>query len=110
MAQSSGVPAATPDAAAGQAVFNDNCVACHGVLALGDGEAVSQLGGNIPTALAGLNYLRTAVPSEMFDRVLDQLVRLSCWLTHTVRNGHRPERRLLALDKEIPLADLDALN
>jgi len=56
-----------------------------------------------------VNFLYYGVPSEMFDRVLDQLVRLSCWLTDSFRDGNRPERRLLALDEEIPLTELDAL-
>ncbi len=79
----------------------------HGRECPGSAEAKNLLllAGGMP-----VNFLYYGVPSEMFDRVLDQLVRLSCWLTHKVRNGHRPERRLLALDKEIPLADLDALN
>ncbi|MGB3713883.1 MAG: cytochrome c [Candidatus Promineifilaceae bacterium] len=61
----------TPDASSGRAVFNDNCVACHGLLALGDGEAVSELGGNMPTALADADYLRAAVPGEMFGVITE---------------------------------------
>jgi mono/diheme cytochrome c family protein len=60
-----------PDASSGQAVFNDNCVACHGLLALGDGEAVSQLGGNVPIALAAPDILRSAVPIEMYEVITE---------------------------------------
>jgi mono/diheme cytochrome c family protein len=71
LAQTASAPETPPDAPSGRVVFNDNCVACHGLLALGDGEAVSQLDGNMPTALAGPDYLRAAVPEEMFGVITE---------------------------------------
>ncbi|MFN2188654.1 MAG: c-type cytochrome, partial [Candidatus Promineifilaceae bacterium] len=71
LAQSLNTPEAKPDAAAGREVFNDNCVSCHGTLAMGDGRAVAELNGHIPTALASQEYLRDAVPSEMFQVITD---------------------------------------
>lgn len=57
-----------------------------------------------------VNFLYYGVPSEMFDRVLNQLVRLSCWLSAGFLSGNRPNRRLLALDHDISQTDLDALD
>jgi mono/diheme cytochrome c family protein len=75
LAQSASVPSAPPDAASdalsGRAVFNDKCAGCHGLLALGDGEAVSELGGNMPTALADPDFLRAAVPGELFGVITE---------------------------------------
>jgi len=70
-AQSASTPEGTPDATAGRTAFIDNCVACHGLLAMGDGEAVNQLAGNIPTALADPDFLQTAVPAELFGVITE---------------------------------------
>ncbi len=54
-----------------------------------------------------VNFLFYGVPSEMFDRVLEQLVRLTCWLTRAYREGEPVQRRLLALDREILLKEVE---
>jgi mono/diheme cytochrome c family protein len=71
LAQTPSAPESPPDATAGRDAFNDNCASCHGQLAMGDGRAVSQLSGNIPTAMADPDYLRTAVPAEMFSVITE---------------------------------------
>ena len=71
LAQTGSRPEAPPDASSGREVFNDSCSGCHGTLALGDGDAVDQLAGNLPTALASIDYLRTAVPAEMFTVITE---------------------------------------
>ncbi len=59
-----------------------------------------------------VNFLYYGVPSEMFDRVLSQLIRLSCWMVEQFKAGKAVAPRLLALDREIPLKELgkDSLN
>jgi len=71
LAQTSSAPESPPDGAAGRDAFNDNCLSCHGQLAMGDGRAVDQLNGNIPTALADPDYLSTAVPAEMYSVITE---------------------------------------
>ena len=71
LAQTYNAPESPPDASAGRDAFNDNCASCHGQLAMGDGRAVSQLSGNIPTALADPDFLRTVVPAEMFSVITE---------------------------------------
>jgi mono/diheme cytochrome c family protein len=71
VAQSINTPSVPPDALTGRTVYNDNCVTCHGISAMGDGEAVSQLGQNIPTALAGTDFIRSTNPSEMFQVITE---------------------------------------
>lgn len=66
--QSSAVPGEPPNAAAGLATHNERCANCHGPRGLGDGELAPNLP-NPPAAHASLDYLRAAVPSEMFDVV-----------------------------------------
>jgi mono/diheme cytochrome c family protein len=65
-AQDSPTPAEPPDAAAGLLIFNERCANCHGPQALGDGELAANLP-NPPAALASPEYLRAAIPANMFD-------------------------------------------
>ncbi len=67
-AQSGAVPGERPDAAAGLPVHSERCANCHGVIGQGDGELAANLP-NPPAAHGSTEYLRTAVPSEMFDVV-----------------------------------------
>ncbi len=71
VAQSINTPSVPPDALTGRTVYGDNCLACHGIMAMGDGEAVSQLGQNVPTALAGTEFIRSTNPSEMFQVITE---------------------------------------
>lgn len=53
-----------------------------------------------------VNFLYYGVPSEMFDRVLKQLIQLSCWLVEQNKADKAIPPKLLALDREIPLKAL----
>jgi hypothetical protein len=53
-----------------------------------------------------VNFLYYGVPSEMFDRVLKQLMQLSCWLVEQHKTGRAIPPKLLAVDKEISLEEL----
>jgi mono/diheme cytochrome c family protein len=68
--QSGSAPAQPPDAAAGLRVHAERCANCHGAQGLGDGELASGLP-NPPAAHAAPDYLREAVPAEMFNLVTD---------------------------------------
>ena len=67
-AQEPAVPPATPDASTGLEIFAERCSNCHGPMGLGDGEMASQLP-QPPAAIGSQEYLRQAVPAEMFDVV-----------------------------------------
>lgn len=67
-AQEPAVPPETPDAGAGLETFAERCSNCHGPMGLGDGEMAPQLP-QPPTAVGSQEYLRQAVPAEMFDVV-----------------------------------------
>lgn len=66
LAQAGAAPNETPNAQSGRLIYNDSCAGCHGFQGMGDGQAVSQIAPNIPTALADRDYLRQAVPAEMY--------------------------------------------
>lgn len=68
VAQSTSTPSEPPDAESGVAIYSERCANCHGQQGLGDGELAADLP-NPPTALASPDYLRAAVPSEMFDTI-----------------------------------------
>lgn len=68
VAQSTSTPSEPPDAESGVAIYGERCANCHGQQGLGDGELAADLP-NPPTALASADYLRGAVPSEMFDTI-----------------------------------------
>lgn len=59
-------PAEPPDAAAGLPIHEERCATCHGQTGQGDGELAANLP-NTPAAHGSTEYLRTAVPAEMFD-------------------------------------------
>lgn len=65
-AQTVTLPAEPPDAVAGLATHAERCANCHGVTGQGDGELAANLP-NPPAAHASLEYLRAAVPAQMFD-------------------------------------------
>jgi len=70
----------------------------------GKGERVRNiylLAGGMP-----VNFLYYGVPSEMFDRVLKQLMQLSCWLVEQHKTGQPVPAKILAVDKEISLQEL----
>ncbi|UCG23171.1 MAG: c-type cytochrome [Chloroflexota bacterium] len=66
--QSQAVPAEPPIAAAGLNVHAERCANCHGPTGQGDGELAANLP-NPPVAHGSLEYLRTAVPADMFDTI-----------------------------------------
>lgn len=65
-AQGNDVPAEPPDAATGLPIHEERCATCHGQTGQGDGELAANLP-NPPAAHGSTEYLRTAVPAEMFD-------------------------------------------
>ena len=67
-AQEPAVPAEPPIAAAGLNTHSDRCANCHGPSGLGDGELAANLP-NPPAAHASLEYLRAAVPADMFNTI-----------------------------------------
>ena len=73
--QSGSAPDETPDAAAGLRIHAERCANCHGAQGLGDGELASGLP-NPPAAHAAPEYLRPAVPAEMFDLVSNGRVEM----------------------------------
>ncbi|UCG26299.1 MAG: c-type cytochrome, partial [Chloroflexota bacterium] len=66
--QSQSIPTEPPTAAAGLNVHGERCANCHGPVGLGDGELAANLP-NPPVAHGSLEYLRSAVPADMFDTV-----------------------------------------
>jgi mono/diheme cytochrome c family protein len=62
------VPAEPPIAAAGLNTHSERCANCHGPRGLGDGELAANLP-NPPAAHASLEYLRAAVPADMFNTI-----------------------------------------
>ena len=65
-AQAGVVPAEPPDAATGLPVHAERCATCHGATGLGDGELAANLP-NQPIPHGSTEYIRTAIPAEMFD-------------------------------------------
>jgi mono/diheme cytochrome c family protein len=68
LAQSDLTPEDPPDAEAGLPIHADRCATCHGATGQGDGELAPNLP-NPPTAHGSTEFLRTAIPSEMFDTI-----------------------------------------
>ena len=66
--QEPAVPAEPPIAAAGLSTHSERCANCHGPRGLGDGELAANLP-NPPAAHASLEYLRPAVPADMFNSI-----------------------------------------
>lgn len=56
----------TGNVANGLGIYQQRCATCHGVIGLGDGEIADQAI-NPPTPLADTGYLRSAVPSQMYE-------------------------------------------
>jgi mono/diheme cytochrome c family protein len=73
--QSGSAPAEPPDSAAGLRAHAERCANCHGPQGLGDGELAAGLP-NPPAAHAAPDYLREAVPAEMFDLVTNGRVEM----------------------------------
>lgn len=67
-------PDATPDAAAGLEIFAARCANCHGPLGMGDGEQAAQLPVP-PAALGSADYVRQAVPAQMFDVITNGIMQ-----------------------------------
>jgi len=70
VAQESEIPTLPPDAETGQPIHAERCANCHGPLGQGDGELAPNLP-NPPAAHGSTEYLRTAVPVEMFNTITD---------------------------------------
>ncbi|MFZ0548846.1 MAG: c-type cytochrome [Candidatus Promineifilaceae bacterium] len=68
IAQVAAAPSTPPDSAAGLATFGERCANCHGTAGLGDGELAANLP-NQPTALGSSDFLRQAIPTDMFDTI-----------------------------------------
>ncbi|MCB0005655.1 MAG: c-type cytochrome [Anaerolineales bacterium] len=64
-AQSIPAPTAPADSAIGQEIFSARCATCHGDTGLGDGPQASA-SINPPMPIGTADYLRTAVPAEMY--------------------------------------------
>ncbi len=67
-AQSDQIPEEPADAEAGLPVHAERCANCHGPTGQGDGELAPNLP-NPPAAHGSIEFLRTAVPVEMFDTI-----------------------------------------
>ena len=67
-AQEGQTPEEPPDAEAGLPVHAERCANCHGETGQGDGELASNLP-NPPAAHGSTEFLRTAVPAEIFDTI-----------------------------------------
>ena len=68
LAQAGQLPDDPPDAFAGMIPYTDRCSNCHGTTGQGDGEMAPDLP-NPPTAHASPEYLRAAIPVEMFELI-----------------------------------------
>ncbi len=64
-AQSGDAPTSPPEAERGLVIHRERCANCHGERGLGDGELAADLA-NPPAPHASPEYLRTAVPAEMY--------------------------------------------
>jgi mono/diheme cytochrome c family protein len=62
------LPQVQPNGSAGMTVFSNRCANCHGAQGLGDGELAANLP-SPPASLASADYIRAAVPNEMFDTI-----------------------------------------
>lgn len=69
-AQTPNVPAAIADVDRGYEIYLDRCVDCHGPTGNGDGE-MAPLSPQPPTAFANPDYRLTAVPSDMYDTIVN---------------------------------------
>ena len=65
-AQENPLPAETPDAAPGLAIYSQRCAVCHGDTAQGDGAQAMQAGLE-PPAFADPAFRLTAQPQRMYD-------------------------------------------
>ncbi|MFP3852673.1 MAG: c-type cytochrome [Anaerolineales bacterium] len=61
-------PTSSPEAAAGEAIYQQRCDACHGPEGLGDGEQAADLS-VAPAALADPEIARSAAPAEWYQIV-----------------------------------------
>ncbi len=68
VAQEPSEPPSTPDAERGSALFVERCVNCHGPSGQGNGEMAPDLPAP-PRDFTDVNFLRTAVPSAMFQTI-----------------------------------------
>ncbi|GMQ77912.1 MAG: hypothetical protein BMS9Abin02_0403 [Anaerolineae bacterium] len=64
------LPDQYPDSTDGLAIHAVRCADCHGEFGLGDGKLAAGLT-NPPAAHASLDFLRAAVPAELFSTVTD---------------------------------------
>lgn len=62
------VPAAQPNPAAGEALYTDRCLPCHGAQGLGDGPQAAQLSA-VPAPLGDAAYVRQAIPGDWYQVV-----------------------------------------
>jgi mono/diheme cytochrome c family protein len=62
------LPIRPPDPQAGQAIYSENCSACHGLNGLGDGELVANLDFP-PSPLGELQFARQAIPLKWYEMV-----------------------------------------
>lgn len=63
-------PAERPSASAGLAIFEENCIRCHGVYGRGDGEIVDELPAP-PRDLSAPATVRSMSPAEAYEIVTD---------------------------------------
>jgi mono/diheme cytochrome c family protein len=67
------LPDLYPDSAEGLAIHTVRCANCHGEFGLGDGELAAGLP-NPPAAHASLDFIRAAVPAELFSKVTEGVI------------------------------------
>lgn len=72
-AQEPVAPETAPDAETGLTLFGERCANCHGPLGQGDGELAANLS-RPPASLASQEYIRQAVPSEMFETITNGIL------------------------------------
>jgi mono/diheme cytochrome c family protein len=66
-------PETIPDGEAGSALYQNRCANCHGAQGLGDGELAPN-SAVPPTAFADPEYMRRAVPVEMFNIITNGIM------------------------------------
>lgn len=68
LSQTIASPPSPPDSTAGLTTFGERCANCHGPLGMGDGELAANLPAP-PRNFTDPEFLRQAVPAELFDTV-----------------------------------------
>ena len=67
------LPVHYPDSIDGLAILAERCANCHGDIGLGDGQLAGGLP-NPPAAYASIDFLRAAVPADLFSTVTGGLI------------------------------------